>query len=473
MGETRLNRFIYDHSPVFVQNLMATIYGWRKDRYRYGSPLAKRWLEFYRQTANWSEEQLRKYQLEQVRRIVAYAYKHVPFYRERFDSCGLEPEDIKTVEDMGQLPYLTKDDIRTYGTHLISDEYNIKELFIGPTSGSTGMPMKLYKSHESVIRNFTLTWAQCRPGLKRNKDKCANFTGLEIVKPEQNKPPYWRMNYASRQRLYSIFHMSDKTMPYYLEDMAKFRPVWLYGYPSSLHILADFILRTGYDYSHPPKAAVTSSEQCLPEYREAIEKAFKTRLWDEYGQGELAGLAFECECGKLHEKIEYALMEFIPTDEQEDGLRVYELICTSFINDAWPLIRYRVGDLAIIDPDAKCPFGRPGQVIEAIYGRTAQFLTAGDGSRISNISVMAKKCRNIREMQAVQEKIGQVSLRIVCQPEYDIERDEPFLIKQFRKKLGGESRMKIEIEYVDKIERTSAGKFLSIVSKINNPSNLS
>jgi hypothetical protein len=66
----------------------------------------------------------------------------------------------------------------------------------------------------------------------------------------------------------------------------------------------------------------------------------------------------------------------------------------------------------------------------------------------------------------VQKKIGQVTLRVVRQPEYNIEMDEPFMIAQFRKKLGDESRMRIDVEYADKIELTPAGKFISIVSKL-------
>lgn len=466
MGETKLNRFIYDHSPVFVQNLMTSVYGRQKNRYRYGSSRAKYWLEFYRQTANWTEEQLGAYKLEQTLRTITYAYQHVPFYRERFDSCGIKPEDIHTLADMQKLPYLTKDDIRSAGTKLISDEYDIKDLMASPTSGSTGMPLMLYSSHEANIRTFTYRLAQCRPGIVHRKDRYAHFTGLEIVRPEQKKPPFWRMNYASRQRVYSVFHMSDKNLPYYLEDLVRFRPVWLYGYPSALNTLASFILRSNYDYPKPPRAIITSSEQCLPEYRAAIEKAFKTRLWDEYGQGEMAGLAFECECGKLHEKMDFALMEFVPVGK-EGNFEVCELICTSFVNDAWPLIRYRVGDLALIDSEATCSHGKPGQIIEQIYGRTAQFLIASDGSRITNISVMAKKCRNLKAAQAVQEKLGELKLRVVCQPEYDIEKDEPYNIKQFRKKLGDESRMKIEVQYVDKITLTKRGKFLSIINKLD------
>ena len=424
------------------------------------------YLKWLNKTQWWKPEELEELQNKKLRALIKHAYDNVPYYHRVFRELDLKTEDIKTVEDLKRLPYLEKDDIRAAGTRLISDEYNIKDIFAHPTSGSTGMPLTLYNDRKAAFRNYAFRWTHCRPGLILKKDSYANFTGLEIVKPSQKKPPYWRMNYAGKQRTYSIFHMSDETMPYYLEDLARFRPVWFYGYPSAIYTLADFILRSGYDYPHPPKAIVTSSEQCLPEFRKTIEKAFKTRLWDEYGQGEMAGLAFECECGKLHEKIEYALMEFIPTKELADGHQVYELICTSFINNAWPLIRYRVGDLAVIDPNACCTLGKPGRVIEQIYGRTAKFLITDDGSHISNISVIVKKCRNIRAMQAVQDKIGQVKLRVVRQPEYNTETDEPLIIREFRKKLGDESRMKIEIEYVDKIELTKAGKFLSIVSNL-------
>lgn len=465
MGETELKRWLYDRSPVLVQNLMASALGWQKNRWRYAHPDARRWLAFYRETADWPDEKLRDYQLGELRRTVAQAYEHVPFYRRRFDECGVRPEDIRTVGDLGKLPYLTKQEIRQAGTDLISDAWDVRDLQASPTSGSTGMPLTLYSSREAALRNFAIRWAQCRPGLTR-RDRWANFTGLELVPPDRKRPPFWRMNYAARERLYSIFHMSDENLPHYLDDLARFRPAYLYGYPSALYIVAEFILRTGWEFPHAIRAVITSSEQNLPEFRQAIEQAFHTKVWDEYGQGEGAGLAFECECGRLHERPEFALMEFVPTGQKDDGCDVYELICTSFINDAWPLIRYRVGDLALVDPAARCPLGRGGRVLEAIYGRTAHFIVAGDGSRICNISVMAKKCRNLRAMQVVQEKAGEVVFRVVPQPEYDCDADEKHMIREFRKKLGGEERMKIEVQYVDHIERTARGKFLMILSKL-------
>ncbi len=465
MSETKLKRLIYDHSPVFMQNIMASVYGWQKNKYRFGSKEAKKWFNFYKETENWDEKKRRQYQTEQLRKIINYSYEHVPFYKKRFDSCGVKPDDIKNKEDLKKLPYLTKDDIRKAGTDLISDEYEIDDLFIHPTSGSTGTPLTLYSGHDAVIKSFNFAWAKCRPGVRRNVDKLAHFTGLEIVKPEQKKPPFWRMNYASKQRLYSIFHMNDNTIPYYLEDLKKFKPVWLQGYPSAIYTLAEYIIRNNYDFSYSPKAVITSAEQCLPEYRQAIEKAFNTRIWDEYGQGEMCGFAFECECGKLHEKIVYSVMEFIPVRE-ENGMQVYELICTSFINKAWPLIRYRVGDLALIDPNAKCPYNNPGRIIEKIYGRTSHFLLTSNGFKISNISVMAKKCRNVKFLQAIQKEKGKVILNAVPEPEYDKENDEPFMVEQFRKKLGGDERMQISVEYSSEPVLTKRGKFLMIISEI-------
>jgi phenylacetate-CoA ligase len=470
MPETSLTRLLYDASPVWFQNLMATAYGWEKNRYRYGDAEAQEWLEFYRESATWSEAQLRAYQLEQLQALLGYAWEHVPYYRSRFDAAQLTPASIQSVQDMQLLPVLTKDDIRGAGTRLISDQYDPATLQRAPTSGSTGMPITIYSDRHAARRNFVYRWAQCRPGLERNRDPYACFTGLEVVDANCQKPPFWRMNHASKQRIYSVFHLSDKNMPYYLEDLERFGATWFYGYPSALFTLANFLLRTGRRFANPPKAVITSSEQCLPEYREAIEKAFQTRVWDEYGQVEMGGVAFTCACGKLHEKLDYSLMEFIPV-RKEEGLHVCELICTSFVNQAMPLIRYRVGDLAVIDPNATCPHGTPGRVIEQIYGRTAHSIICADGSHISNISVMAKKCRNVKAMQAVQEEAGAVFLRVVPQPEFDRQQDEPLILREFRKKLGDESRMRIAIQYVDRIELTKSGKFLSIVNRMSKPEN--
>jgi len=443
---------------------MASVYGLHKNRHRYGHPKWKFWEEFYRQTDCWSEDQLRAYQWNEFSKTLRHAADTSPFYRHRFAEIGINPHDIKVPEDVQKLPLTTKLDLRNHSEDMISESFDQQTLNMDPTSGSTGQPLRLYNDREASVRNYAVRWASCRPGLTRQM-KSANFTGLEIVLPRRSQPPFWRANYASRQRLYSVFHMNDETLPHYVDDLNQFQPAWIYGYPSALYILADFMSRASLKFSFPIKAVITSSEVCLPEYREKVEDVFETTLWDEYGQAEFAGLAFQCACGRLHEKIEYSFLEFVPTGEQEDRFEVCELICTSTINRSWPLIRYQVGDTALIDPNAECPLGRPGQVIERMHGRTSQFLATKDGRRISNISVMAKKCRNMKSCQAVQTKPGEMTLRIVRDQEFR-SADAEHAVKEFRKKIGGQEQMKIDVEFADKPLLTEAGKFLMIISKV-------
>lgn len=463
MAETKLLRKLYSQSPAFVQDLMASVYGYKKNRYRYGHAKYDHWLKVYKEHLTWSEDQLREFQWESVRETLKHAFATAPYHRERCRELGVTAEDIVDREDIAKLPYVTKDDIRTSGERMLSEDFAPADYESIPTSGSTGQPLTLYCDREAMIRHYAIRWAQCRPGLRRGM-RYGNFTGLEIIEPGQTRPPFWRMNYAASQRLYSIFHMSDDSLTHYVKDLNRFRPEYLYGYPSAVFALAEFMERKNLKLTNPLKAVVTSSEQCLDVYREKIESVLETRLLDEYGQAEMGGLIFQCECGKLHENISFSLIEFIPTGDTEDGLPVHELICTSIVNKVWPLIRYQVGDTALIDPNAKCPLGKPGVVIERINGRTAHFLETRDGRRISNISVMAKKCRNMKYCQAVQSKAGEMTLRIVKDTAFTAE-DEQQAIKEFRKKIGDEATMTIRVEHADAPLLTKSGKFLMIVSQ--------
>ena len=463
MAESKLIRSVYDASPPIFQDVMASVAGFQKNNYRYGHPKWQYWLDFYADQASWDEQQLRDYQWNELQNTLDHAYRTVPFYRQRFQELDLTPRDIQSPDDLQKLPYTTKDEIRADSDRMISDDFEKSSLNMDPTSGSTGQPLRLYNSREAVVRNYAIRWAQCRPGITRNM-RYGNFTGTEIVKPDCSRPPFWRSNYAARQRLYSVFHMNDQTLPAYVANLNEYKPSWLYGYPSAIYTLADFMERKGLRLKQPLKAVVTSSEECLPTYRETIERVFETTLWDEYGQAEFAALAFQCECGKLHENISYSFIEFIPTGEVDEGFEACELICSATINPAWPLIRYRVGDIALIDPNATCPLGKPGRVIQKMHGRTANFLETKDGRRISNISVMAKKCRNMKSCQAVQSQAGSMTLRIVKDDGF-VDADAELAVREFRKKIGSEDIMDIRIEYADAPLLTKSGKFLMIVSQ--------
>jgi phenylacetate-coenzyme A ligase PaaK-like adenylate-forming protein len=113
-----------------------------------------------------------------------------------------------------------------------------------------------------------------------------------------------------------------------------------------------------------------------------------------------------------------------------------EIVCTSLHNLAWPLICYRVGDLCLVDPDARCECGMPGRIIERIEGRTGEGFRLPDGTRITNISVIAKRCRHVRFLQVIQEEVGRIQARVVPDDGHRRDRDGAALVREFRSRLG-------------------------------------
>lgn len=459
--ENRITRWVYDHSPVWAQHLFASAFGYWKIRRRYGADY-ERWHEFFTRSFSWSRAELEAYQQERLAATLQDAYEHVPFYRQRFEACGLRPEDIRTVADLPKLPLLEKSELRQAGEQALSTQFSRTQIRSAVTSGSTGYPLTNYWSVEAEQREYAFGWARGRRGIRRGQSY-GSFTGVQIVRPEVVRPPFWRVNYPAGQTCYSVFHMSPATLPYYVDQLRRARHVYLEGYPSPIALLGRYILEQGIDWPCPPQAVYTTAEQLLPEYRQHIEKGFKTRVYDQYGQNEKVSTITEYECGHLHYDPDYGIIEFVPFGKADDGRTICEMVCTGFENFAAPLIRYRVGDLAILpeNPPACALFAGP--IVESIYGRTAQALVGRDGRRYTNISVIAKRCHHVDAMQCVQERPGVVEIRVVRAAGF-ADADERNILRQFQVKMG---QMEFVVRYVDRIERTASGKYLSIISHVS------
>lgn len=449
---------VYPHLPIVAQNVLCTLEGWRRKRWRYGGRQPE-WEAFFRESATWSEERLRDFQDERLRVLVAHAATRVPYYRERFRQIGLNPKDIRGVQDISSLPVLTREDLRHHWKDLIAENWPKSHLWLHPSGGSTGMPITIVTSREAMEMEYGFYWARRRPGVTR-RDPFANFSANPIVPSSQTRPPFWRDNWASRQRLYSVFHLSDANIPSYVEDLNRRPCAYIQGYPSAVYTLAEWVLRTGYHFTNPIRAFFSTSEVLQPAWRQAIEQAFHVRVWDQWGQGEAAGSITEYECGHLHVDEDYGILELWPVGE-EDGLVRAEVVCTSLHNLAWPLIRYRVGDLVLYDPDEKCAAGRPGRIIRRIEGRTSQYFTLPDGRRITSLMGLSIHCRNTRSIQVIQERPSAIRIHVVPAPEFT-QADREHMLRVFRSRLGEE--VQIEVVLADRPVLTQAGKFLAIIN---------
>lgn len=457
---------LYNLCPVFLQNSILSGFSILLDRERYSGKY-KFFQDLLSKTQWYTESDLIAYQENQLEKLISHAYETVPYYRQIFQDRKLVPEDIKKLSDLQKLPLLTKHDIKNNFNKLISTKYKIHKLKKGHTSGTTGSPLEIcYDSSVIYITYATLNrqykWADA--SLERFGDKIAVLRGNVIVPLTQKKPPFWRNNYFHNQLLLSSFHLSRKNLPFYLQEIKRFEPKILDGYPSTLFVLAKYLKNIGEKL--PLHAVISSSETLYDFQREIIEESFQCKMFDYYALAERVVFATECEKhGGHHLSSEYGITEILDHDNQpvSDGTEG-KMVGTSLHNFGMPMIRYVTDDMTAIKQE-KCACGRALPLMEDVTTKAEDMLTLKNGRLISSSTLTHpfKPLYSVEESQIIQEDYDQIRINIVPNEKYQ-NTDAEHLIKEFQTRLG--SDVNIEIKIVDKVPRTKSGKFRWVISKV-------
>lgn len=460
--DNRFTRQLYDSAPISLRSVFASAYGLKKRSRRFGGEF-DRWCEFFDKGRHLTKEELNAIHEDRLTRHLSHAIQHVPYYRRisaQIDTAAIEKDPIHALKTF---PYLTKQDISSVGFEaLLSEQADISSIEWKPTSGSTGKPMRFPWPARIEQMEFAFIWTRCRLGISLD-DPYSSFTGLEILPPQRSKPPFWIHNWPAHQRVFSIFHMNDSNMRAYAEALASGYNRYLSGYSSAVAILADYFIRNEIRLSQAPVAFFNGSEQLTPRNRELISSAFGCQVVDHYGQVELCASITQYECGHLHCDTDYSYIELDPVSIDEEGLTIAEIVATNFHNPDYPLVRYRTGDLVAYDPEKTSVCSHPGTVVERIHGRTGQYFILPDGRKVTNISVIAKKCKNIQSLQVLQRE--ETAIDVVIVPEQSFSSsDEELLRSEFKKKIGTSIQLNIQKQVAP--IRTASGKSLSIINEI-------
>ena len=361
-----------------------------------------------------------------------------------------------------KIPILEKDEIRKAPQNFINKKFNANRLLVVHTTGSTGTPLKIYCNTETRQRNYAFYnrfLNQVGIAFKRRR---ATFGGRIIVPSKQKKPPFWRYSYFQKNLLFSSYHLTDENIPFYIQQLTKFKPDYIDTYPSSLFCIAQYAKSHNINLRGITKEITTSAETLFPEQRHVIEAVFGVPIYDQYGAAEMCVFVGQCKEGNYHIHTDYGVIEFL----REDGSKAKageesEIICTSFINPVMPLIRYRIGDRGIFS-DSPCRCGSIFPVMEKILGRIDDVIITPDGKKIGRLSPVMKGFP-VKEIQFVQKVQSEVDVFIVKAPGYD-DNTEFELINQLRNRLG--EVISINLKYVDQINRGKGAKLKSIVSLI-------
>lgn len=459
-GSARL-RHIYEASPQLVKDLMATGYGLRLRRRKYGAHFHQ-YLQELTQSQWWSDEQLAEYQNRRLQRFVQHAAAKVPYYRDLFHVLGTDPREIRCVGDLTHLPLLEKETVRSEGRRLMAEGFDPKQIVWFYTSGTTGKALELPISRECFQREYAFrwlhySWAGIRPG-ERN----AMLAQHPVTAARRVEPPFWVTNHAEHQLLLSSLHVAPDTVAHYARKLRSWQPAMIHGFPSALYLLA-LGLADENALGFRPRAIFTASETLLETQRSLIESVFGCKIFNWYGQCEMVANIVECDLGSMHVKHEHSVLEFL----NEDGRparpgELAEIVGTGYGNEAYPLIRYRTGDTVVL-AERPCECGRAGTIVRSLTGRLEDIVVTRDGRYDVRLDGVFKDAPNVREAQLVQETPDQLTVRIVRREGYGPE-DTARLRHHLRERLG--HQIQLEFQFMDQIPRGPNGKYRFVVSKV-------
>lgn len=456
----------YNRLPIVGQNLAISWMGAGLRRRRFG-PGFREFSAFLEESERRDTEFLLDYQSKRLATVVRHAYETVPYYRETMDVLGIRPADVRSVQDLGKLPILSRADVLAEGDRLLSSAARSLGVRKVTTAGTTGAPLTVYWDHAVSIAANALTlrirrWAGLVPGVAT-----AVLQGRAIVPLRQSRPPFWRYNRPWNQILLSALHMAPENMPHYLTALRRFGARALVSYPSAAYAFARFLSEMG-EFA-PLDGVILTGEPLFREERALIEERFATRAFDVYGQAERVVHSSECERHDGHHVFsEFGILELVdgegePVGPGERG----RVVGTTLHNLAMPLLRYAFGDTAVL-AEGTCACGRTLPLISSVASREEDLLVTPRGRVVPPMAIIKGFgiVPGLTRSQIVQREPDAVTVRLETPHEItpEIEHD---LRAYVASRLGPE--VTATFERLDEIPLSPRGKFRRVISTVPLP----
>lgn len=318
-------------------------------------------------------EEMKKLQSEKLVKQVKHVYKNVPYYKNLMDEKGVKPDDIKSIDDIHKLPFLTKADLRdAYPYGLLAKPLD-DCVRIQSTSGTTGRRVVAFYTQNDVD-----LWEDCcaraivaAGGTKKDVCQVAYGYGLFTGGPG--------LNGGSHKVGCLTLPMSSGNTERQIQFMTDLSATILCCTPSYAAYIAETLKEQGYkpeDISL--KAGIFGAEPWTEEMRRGIEESLGIKAYDIYGLTETTGPGVSFECSEqtgMHVNEDHFYAEIIDPDTGEvlpEGSKG-ELVFTSLDKEAFPLLRYRTRDICVLSRK-KCSCGRTLIKMAKPMGRTDDML---------------------------------------------------------------------------------------------------
>jgi phenylacetate-CoA ligase len=406
-------------------------------------------------------------QAQRLNRLLASALAHSPWHAARLREAGLEAAvqaGAATLADLARMPTMDKRDARAHVEQLVWRNAP-GGVFPYTTGGSSGEPLIFYfgrarQASDAAGRMRARRWWGVQPG-----EREAYLWGapVELNKTDRIKTLRDRL---VNQLVLNAFAMSPARMDDYLDALQAWQPRCLYGYASSVALLAAHAEARRRTLDLPKlRVACTTGEPLYPHQRELIARVFGAPVANEFGSRDIGFTAHEAPGGQMLLMSESHIVEVLdeagrPVAPGEAG----EAAITGLTSTAQPFIRYRTGDVLRL---AKEPAsgGQGLHVVAEVSGRQTDFVVAADGRVMHALAVIyvLRAVPGIAQFKCIQHALERMEVQVVPDAGWN-ETARHAVEAGLRARLG--DALKVELRLLDAIPPEASGKHRYVVSHV-------
>ena len=350
---------------------------------------------------------------KKTQKLLQHAHANVPYYRAKFKSIGLHPNDIKEPKNYNQVPILSRDNLIANYDALYAEGGCRSFSKVSTTGGSTGVPVKVGE-HRKVIREVSkwqmLSWW----GLSPATNMATIYRKTPITFLEKLALSF--VNWPWKVIRGDASHLSKAEIEKFISAYRKLKPELLHGYAGALDTVANHLLHHEI-FVPPPKVVWSTAAPLSKVQEETISKAFGAPICDQYGCSEVYFIAAECPVKDgLHIFSNSRRVEFVDDNDMPVPDMTYgRVIVTNLDEYCFPLIRYANGDMGRTI-SGRCPCGRNLPRIDKVRGRTSDRIVLPDGTVIAGeylTQLFDDWTDEVARYQIVQTKAGTIEVRVV------------------------------------------------------------
>jgi len=411
---------------------------------------------------------IHRIQAQRVRKMVAHAYRTVPYYRETMDRLGLKVKDFQNAEDLAKLPLIEPSQLQRHPEYFISTAKPIRRYLRLHTGGSTGDPRSVYHTPGAIFQNaahgerercIITSLVGRRFGYRETVIASPNCTAHKLQSFCQSNALFPDRIRINRQYI-SLMDPTEEN----IRLINQFQPDVIQSYGSYLGILFSYLAGSGESF-HRPKVITFSSDGLVDSVRQLIQGQFGIPVFSTYQANEALKLGFECESHRgLHLNVDLYPVQIVNASGQNLPIgEVGEVIVSNLVNPATVLLNYRLGDLAAFLPEA-CRCGRSLPMLSFLPGRCDDLITLPSGRLIhpQAVRTIFTVEDQVWQYQIIQHKIDQFSIKIVASRAANRQKLKERVAAGFAERFGSE--VSTDISFVDSIDRTASGKFRPVIS---------